>query len=364
MFESCGTNKKESKMNIQTIEGTDIAVSETERLKLSCRLCLAPEQDIPLYSPYQDSIMYLDVLHQLADVQVISNDCLPKKICMECASKLVLFYKFRKKIEISQTTLSTTLTAAMKMEQLDDKDSIDMIEQTIEVDDQYGHDSDNSNVSDMYERGFIALDDVIEETYTEVASDQNSSTDLIEMDNVVEETTLYVMPRKRVRKETKHQCDECGRVFTRKTVLDQHKVTHTGIKNFSCDICNSLFTRRSHLSIHMRIHENSKPYICEICSRGFRKSGDLARHRRIHFEDRNYPCSMCDKRFKRATDVTSHMRTHTKSKPYHCKGCDKKYTSHSSLRKHETRKHEKQLPNATIDSQVVLSQPTMYEIVE
>ncbi|KAG4075446.1 hypothetical protein HA402_015099 [Bradysia odoriphaga] len=346
-------------MNLQSTVDTDIAVSETERLKLSCRLCLAPEQDIPLYSPYQDSIMYLDVLHQLADVQVISNDCLPKKICMECASKLVLFYKFRKKIEISQTTLSSTLTAEMKTEQFDDKNSIDMIEQTIEVDDQYEHDSDNSNdhVSDMYERGFIALDEVIEETYTEV--DQNSSTELIVVDNVVEDTTLYVMPRKRVRKETKHQCDECGRVFTRKTVLDQHKVTHTGIKNFSCDICHSLFTRRSHLSIHMRIHENSKPYICEICSRSFRKSGDLARHRRIHFEDRNYPCSMCEKRFKRATDVTSHMRTHTKAKPYHCKRCDKKYTSHSSLRKHETRKHEKQLPDAAIDIQ-----PTMYEIVE
>lgn len=237
---------------------------------------------------------------------------------MECASKLVLFYKFRKKIEISQTTLSTTLIAAMKTEEFDDKDGIDFVEQTIEIDDQYVHESENSNdrVSDMYERGYIELDDVIEETYTEVASDQNSvrTEDMIVVDNVIVEETMYVVQRKKVRKETKHQCDECGRVFTRKTVLDQHKNTHTGIKNFSCDICKSLFTRRSHLSIHMRIHENSKPYICEICSRGFRKSGDLARHRRIHFEDRNYPCSMCDKRFKRATDVTSHMRTHTKAK--------------------------------------------------
>lgn len=241
---------------------------------------------------------------------------------MECASKLVLFYKFRKKIEISQTTLSTTLIAAMKREEYDDKDGIEMIEQTIEIDDQYGNHSEHSNdhASEMYERGFIELDDVIEETYTEeVTSDQNSNNELMVMEEDIaveeeEETALYVVPRKKARKETKHQCEECGRVFTRKTVLDQHKNTHTGIKNFSCHICKSLFTRRSHLAIHMRIHENSKPYICEICSRGFRKSGDLARHRRIHFDDRNYPCSMCDKRFKRATDVTSHLRTHTKAK--------------------------------------------------
>lgn len=234
---------------------------------------------------------------------------------MECASKLVLFYKFRKKIEMSQITLSQTLVSTMKLEDFDDKDGIEMIEETIDYD-QYKDENtiDDDHVDEEYERDFIDLDDVIEETYTEVASDQNSVNELI-MDNVaIEEETTYVVLTKKARKQTNHQCDECGRVFTRKTVLDQHKNTHTGIKNFSCDICKSLFTRRSHLSIHMRIHENSKPYICEICSRGFRKSGDLARHRRIHFSDRNYPCSMCEKRFKRATDVTSHMRTHTKAK--------------------------------------------------
>lgn len=338
---------------------------------------LAPnEQDVPLYSPYQDSIMYVEVLQQLADVVVISDDCLPKKICMECASKLVLFYKFRKKIETSQMTLSATLITTMKEEEFDDKDDMEMIEQTVEIDDQYKDESKSDDQgNDMYERDFIDLDDVIEETYTEVASDQNSINELI-VENVEIEETTYTVVNKKVKKQTNHQCDECGRVFTRKTVLDQHKNTHTGIKNFSCDICSALFTRRSHLSIHMRIHENSKPYICEICSRGFRKSGDLARHRRIHFSDRNYPCSMCEKRFKRATDVTSHMRTHTKAKvngksiqrkwnggifivfyfislqPYKCKHpkCDKKYTSHSSLRKHEIRKHD--------------NKPAVYQVIE
>lgn len=204
----------------------------------------------------------------------MSNDSLPKKICMECASKLVLFYKFRKKIEISQVTLSATLasTQSMKVEEYDDKDGIEIIEQTIEIDDQLKDEDDTDN-QEYYEKDFIDLDDVIEETYTEIASDHNSihefTTDKVNV--AVEET--YVVLKKKVKKQTNHQCDECGRVFTRKTVLDQHKNTHTGIKNFSCDICKSFFTRRSHLSIHMRIHENSKPYICEICSRGFRKSG-------------------------------------------------------------------------------------------
>lgn len=127
---------------------------------------------------------------------------------MECASKLVLFYKFRKKIETSQITLSATLET-MKIEQLDDKDGIEIIEQTVEIDDdQYRYDC----VNEMYEQDFVNLDDVIEETYTEVTSDQHSINELI-VDNV-EETTTYVVLKKKVRKQTNHQCDECGRVFT------------------------------------------------------------------------------------------------------------------------------------------------------
>lgn len=147
--------------------------------------------------------------------QILSNDCLPKKICMECASKLVLFYKFRKKIETSQITLSATMKT-MKIEECDDKNGIEMIEQTIEIDDQYGDDGrlDDDCVNEMYERDFIDLDDVIEESYTEVASDQNSINELI-VDNVVVEERAFVVLKKKVRKQTNHQCDECGRVFTR-----------------------------------------------------------------------------------------------------------------------------------------------------
>ncbi|KAJ6636166.1 Zinc finger protein [Pseudolycoriella hygida] len=336
-------------MNVKQID----SFIESERLKLSCRLCLAPEQDIQLYSQYQDSLLYVEVLQQLVNVQIMSTDCLPKKICMECASKLVLFYKFRKKIETSQITLSSTLETPMKIEEFDDKDGIELLEQTMEVEESYNEErASDDQVNEMFD-----LDDVIEETYTEVASDRNSPNEAIE-ETVAVDATTYVVLKKKQMKQKNHQCDECGRIFTRKTVLDQHKNTHTGVKNFSCDTCNSLFTRRSHLLIHMRIHQNIKPYICEICSRGFRKSGDLARHRRIHFSDRNYPCTMCEKRFKRATDVTSHMRTHTKAKPYRCKDpkCDKKYTSHSSLRKHEMRKHEKPPPDLTSNNNPTMNQ--------
>lgn len=103
----------------------------------------------------------------------------------------------------------------MKIEDFDDKNGIEMIEQTIEIDDQYKDDGKLDDcVNEMYEQDFIDLDDVIEETYTEVASDQNSINELV-VDNVAIEEPTYVVVKKKVRKQTNHQCDECGRVFTR-----------------------------------------------------------------------------------------------------------------------------------------------------
>lgn len=136
------------------------------------------------------------------------------------------------------------------------------------------------------------------------------------------------------------QCEECGRVFSRKSTLDQHQTTHTGIKHFSCTSCHSMFTRKAHLRIHMRIHDNIKPYVCEVCQRGFIKSSDLLRHRRIHSDEKNFECKVCAKRFKRSADVLTHMRSHSGLKPYNCNFCDKSYSSHSSLKKHKLGTHK------------------------
>lgn len=308
---------------------------------------------------------------------------------MECASKLVLFHKFRKKCEYSNHTIFNAYMSAAEsephcskveefVENSDDnvayktsaqdcyvesnEDDIDgnessdrLVEEYVIPSEMNVHikDDDKSNEEEYLEKDQIiensdSVDEESQDNYTEenmeiydeqnddktieiIISDEDQGNDPILM---ATNDQNKQQPRRNRREPSKNKCEDCGREFSRKSTLIQHRITHTGVKNFSCQQCERLFTRKSHLKIHMRIHTNQKPYICEICSRGFTKSSDLLRHQRVHSVDRNFPCLTCGKRFKRSADVLTHMRTHTGAKPYKCKFCNKTYTSHTGLKKH------------------------------
>lgn len=281
----------------------------------------------------------------------------PDQICLECAYKLVLFHKFRLKCESVNAEMTEIIERSQAVEETfdiyakeenivtDKADDVESVEEEIHA---FALNSEDS-IEDEKEYNVVAavdLEDVgIEEEHLddeelkyqiinedeEVIIDDNYSI-LLQMNNDVAQKPVNRKgkPLKRLERE----CEQCGRMFSRKSTLDQHRVTHTGEKKFVCLQCDKHFTRHSHLLIHMRIHNNDKPYICEICSRAFVKSSDLIRHRRIHSDARNYKCTLCPKRFKRSTDVVTHMRSHTGAKPYSCSTCNKSYTSHSSLKKH------------------------------
>lgn len=292
------------------------------------------------------------------------NSMYPDHVCLECAYKLILFHKFRLKcesvnaemtdiIERSQAVVETFHIEYVGQENdvtdKADEESVDEEIQTLALntEDSIADEKEYNEVND----GTVidSEDAIIEEDHLDVEelkyqiSIEDEEVIFVEnysqhmqMDN--ETSSVAVLePVKKKQNSSKHldrECEQCGRKFSRKSTLDQHRVTHTGEKKFVCLQCDKHFTRHSHLMIHMRIHNNDKPYICEVCSRAFVKSSDLIRHRRIHSDARNYKCTICPKRFKRSTDVVTHLRSHTGAKPYSCNVCSKSYTSHSSLKKH------------------------------
>ncbi|KAL5380194.1 hypothetical protein DPSP01_007994 [Paraphaeosphaeria sporulosa] len=61
-------------------------------------------------------------------------------------------------------------------------------------------------------------------------------------------------------KKTKatHTCPLCGKSFTRKLILDDHVMSHKGIRNQECEECGKAFTRKNDLRRHQKIHERGK----------------------------------------------------------------------------------------------------------
>lgn len=52
----------------------------------------------------------------------------------------------------------------------------------------------------------------------------------------------------------------------------------TKLGEHPCDRCNKLFSTRTNLTRHLMTHDGQKPYVCKICGNGFTQNGSLKSH--------------------------------------------------------------------------------------
>lgn len=75
-----------------------------------------------------------------------------------------------------------------------------------------------------------------------------------------------------------HNCEICGKTFTREKDLSRHKAIHLDTL-FNCKICGERFNRREKLLRHEKeIHTPMKKYSCKKCAAEFDEVGGLQRH--------------------------------------------------------------------------------------
>ncbi|GFY03409.1 hypothetical protein TNCV_1173661 [Trichonephila clavipes] len=59
-----------------------------------------------------------------------------------------------------------------------------------------------------------------------------------------------------VRKKKAFQCNECGKYYAFKSLLQRHLVVHTGEKPYSCHLCDNCFKYQGVLYNHLRTKHN------------------------------------------------------------------------------------------------------------
>ena len=87
-----------------------------------------------------------------------------------------------------------------------------------------------------------------------------------------------------VPKEGKHNCQECGKHFSRTDSVTRHqKSTHIGIQ-YPNDECEYKATRKSHLASHQTVHMGRKQ-TCTECGQQFTLKRSLILHQKSIHKD-------------------------------------------------------------------------------
>ncbi|KAL1469231.1 hypothetical protein MTO96_004941 [Rhipicephalus appendiculatus] len=84
-------------------------------------------------------------------------------------------------------------------------------------------------------------------------------------------------PKRRRRGVSSRMCGVCERIFSSRSAVRRHLVTHTGHKPFSCTVCGRHFSLKGNLMAHNLTHSGAKPFECRLCPQVFSQRCSLNR---------------------------------------------------------------------------------------
>ncbi|KAF6778108.1 Zinc finger protein [Paragonimus kellicotti] len=107
---------------------------------------------------------------------------------------------------------------------------------------------------------------------------------------------------------TANVCPDCGKVFTERSLLVRHRISHAAAK-YVCHLCSRPFVRDDKLKRHIRcVHSSERPFKCEFCSKAFARKDKLQEHTRHHNRDITFTCPVCAELFVMRSHLNRHLR--------------------------------------------------------
>lgn len=140
----------------------------------------------------------------------------------------------------------------------------------------------------------------------------------------------------------KYKCQVCLKLFSQKSKLITHQLSHSGQQPFKCQTCEKAYSSKNKLNAHMRLHTKINVHQCKMCDKVFSYPSYLQEHLKTHNQDsdnmrneeRNFECLTCKKRFRLLKNLRAHERLHTGKGLLQCDICDKRFSQNYNLKVH------------------------------
>ncbi|XP_050316636.1 zinc finger protein ZFP2-like [Bactrocera neohumeralis] len=377
--------------------------------EVCCRVCLQLEElmihiyDGGVIEDFQTDLITL--LERCGGIKVEQSDSLPKFLCKECTTELLVAAKFREKCERTQQLLkaapqkkseyveseepSTDTEATYDSQFLSDRNIIEihpdsfvetnLNEENIDVKCTANTQLDSAITLESGEPIDLNLNgiDIIEETNEEwqvMEYFENNSCEGKQKQEIDSPNSIYLMNdinstanvASQINAEKKFTCDSCGAVFLQAANLQRHlEKVHFLLQPYRCPNCSHTFTIEQtyinhsisciksndqtapaiNINIPIKTFPTSSQRECVYCGKQMQSNFALNMHLRTHTGERPYKCDHCPKAFKTQSAYTMHMKRHARKPDYSCSLCHKTFYETSNLTVH-MRTHTGEKPHS------------------
>uniref|UniRef100_A0A8I5NKD1 PR domain zinc finger protein 15 n=1 Tax=Papio anubis TaxID=9555 RepID=A0A8I5NKD1_PAPAN len=219
-------------------------------------------------------------------------------------------------------------------------------------------------------------------------------------------TNSNLSKHKKKHGDKKFACEVCSKMFYRKDVMLDHQRRHLeGVRRVKredleaggenlvrykkepsgCPVCGKVFSCRSNMNKHLLTHGDKK-YTCEICGRKFFRVDVLRDHIHVHFKDialmddhqreefigkigisseenddnsdesadsepHKYSCKRCQLTFGRGKEYLKHIMEVHKEKGYGCSICNRRFALKATYHAHMVI-HRENLPDPNVQKYI------------
>ncbi|KAH8283978.1 hypothetical protein KR054_006564 [Drosophila jambulina] len=249
----------------------------------NCRVCSGQEEaPINIFEP--ENIHLVQQIHFITGVELSDRVELSSHLCLVCLDDLNAAIKFRQRCITSEKQNLERIDAALKEKQHEDIDDTEI---------------------ELY---FSSKD--------EATLDLETTEPVLFPGEVEGESSKTPKP-KTVRRGGPYVCGDCGKSINCWSNFLEHKLRHTGIKDFHCQFgCGKSFVTRKELIRHNRTHTGEKPFACSYCPLSFSDASARQQHHRRHRDERNFQCDVCEKTFISSGCLSKHKVTHSSERQY------------------------------------------------